>query len=157
MSATMNTDAGVGGGDLHCIRPPCSVSSDAGAHITQFSEAGQTSQLLGHWVREREALSLEAAVRRITSAPADIFGIPDRGRLAPGLAADVTVFDPATIACHEEEIVTRHAGRRAAVRPARQRHPVVLRQRDAGHPRRTSARSARGHGRGTRCARRVMR
>ena len=79
--------------------------SDAGAHITQFSEAGQTSQLLGHWVRERQALSLEAAVRLITGAPAEIFGIPDRGRLAPGLAADITVFDPRTIACHEEEIV----------------------------------------------------
>jgi len=44
-------------------------------------------------------------VRLITAAPADIFGIPDRGRLAPGLAADITVFDPGTIACHEEEIV----------------------------------------------------
>jgi len=104
MSATMNTDAGsVAEIFLH----PTAVLglSDAGAHITQFSEAGQTSQLLGHWVRERRALSLEAAVRLITSAPAEIFGIPDRGRLAPGLAADITVFDPDTIACHEEEIV----------------------------------------------------
>ena len=40
-----------------------------------------------------------------TSAPAEIFGIPDRGRLAPGLAADITIFDPRAIACHEEEIV----------------------------------------------------
>ena len=104
MSATMNTDAG---SVAEIFMHPSAVLglSDAGAHITQFSEAGQTSQLLGHWVRERQALSLEAAVRLITSAPADIFGIPDRGRLAPGLAADVTVFDPGTIACHEEEIV----------------------------------------------------
>jgi N-acyl-D-aspartate/D-glutamate deacylase len=104
MSATMNTDASsVAEIFLH----PSAVLglSDAGAHITQFSEAGQTSQLLGHWVRERQALPLEAAVRLITSAPADIFGIPDRGRLAPGLAADITVFDPRTIACHDEEIV----------------------------------------------------
>jgi N-acyl-D-aspartate/D-glutamate deacylase len=104
LSATMNTDAAsVAEIFLH----PTAVLglSDAGAHITQFSEAGQTSQLLGHWVRERRALSLEAAVRLITSAPAEIFGIPDRGRLAPGLAADITVFDPATIACHEEEVV----------------------------------------------------
>ena len=56
-------------------------------------------------MRERQALSIETAVRLITSRPAEIFGIPDRGRLAPGLAADVTVFDPTTIACHEEEIV----------------------------------------------------
>jgi N-acyl-D-aspartate/D-glutamate deacylase len=104
MSATMNTDAAA---VAEIFLHPTAVLglSDAGAHITQFSEAGQTSQLLGHWVRERQALPLEAAVRLITSAPAEIFGIPDRGRLAPGLAADITVFDPRTIACHEEEIV----------------------------------------------------
>ena len=104
MSATMNTDAAA---VAEIFLHPSAVLglSDAGAHITQFSEAGQTSQLLGHWVRERGALSLEAAVRLITSAPAEIFGIPDRGRLAPGLAADITIFDPRAIACHEEEIV----------------------------------------------------
>lgn len=103
-TATMNTDAGA---VAEIFMHPTSVLglSDAGAHITMFSEAGQTSQLLGHWVRERRALSIEAAVRLITSAPADIFGIPDRGRLQPGLAGDITVFDPATIACHDEEIV----------------------------------------------------
>ena len=104
LAATMNTDSGA---VAEIFMHPSAVLglSDAGAHITMFSEAGQTSQLLGHWVRERGALSLEAAVRLITSAPAEIFGIPDRGRLAPGLAADITVFDLATIACHEEEIV----------------------------------------------------
>jgi N-acyl-D-amino-acid deacylase len=104
MSATMNTDAG---SVAEIFTHPSAVLglSDAGAHITQFSEAGQTSQLLGHWVRERGALPLEAAVRLITGAPAEVFGIPDRGRLAPGLAGDITVFDPGTIACHEEEIV----------------------------------------------------
>jgi len=104
MSATMNTDAA---SVAEIFMHPTAVLglSDAGAHITQFSEAGQTSQLLGHWVRERQALTLEAAVRLITSAPAEIFGIPDRGRLAPGLAGDVTIFDRDTIACHEEEIV----------------------------------------------------
>jgi N-acyl-D-amino-acid deacylase len=79
--------------------------SDAGAHLTLFCEAGQTSRLLGHWVRERKALSLEEAVRRITSMPADLFGIGDRGRLRAGLAADVVVFDPATIGSHEPELV----------------------------------------------------
>jgi len=103
-TATMNTDAGA---VAEIFTHPRAVLglSDAGAHITMFSEAGQTSELLGTWVRERQALSVEAAVRLITSAPADIFGIPDRGRLAPGLAADITIFDPKTIACHEEEIV----------------------------------------------------
>jgi N-acyl-D-aspartate/D-glutamate deacylase len=79
--------------------------SDAGAHLTLFCEAGQTSRLLGHWVRERQALALEEAVRRITSMPADVFGLPDRGRLAPGLAADLVAFDPATIADHPPELV----------------------------------------------------
>jgi N-acyl-D-aspartate/D-glutamate deacylase len=104
LAATMNTDAA---SVAEIFMHPAAVLglSDAGAHITMFSEAGQTSQLLGHWVRERRALTLEAAVRLITGAPAEIFGIPDRGRLAPGLAADITVFDPETIACHEEEIV----------------------------------------------------
>jgi N-acyl-D-aspartate/D-glutamate deacylase len=104
LAATMNTDADA---VAEIFTHPSAVLglSDAGAHITMFSEAGQTSQLLGHWVRERQAISLEAAVRLITSAPAEIFGIPDRGRLAPGLVADITVFDPDTIACHEEEIV----------------------------------------------------
>src|SRR5262249_12024797 len=103
-TATMNTDAAA---VAEIFTHPAAVLglSDAGAHITMFSEAGQTSQLLGHWVRERGALPLETAVRLVTAAPAEIFGIPDRGRLAPGLAADITVFDPDTSACHEEEIV----------------------------------------------------
>jgi N-acyl-D-aspartate/D-glutamate deacylase len=79
--------------------------SDAGAHLTLFCEAGQTTRFLGHWVRERRALSLEEAVRRITSMPADIFGLSDRGRLAPGLAADIVVFDPASITDHPPELV----------------------------------------------------
>ncbi len=79
--------------------------SDAGAHLTLFCEAGQTSRLLGHWVRERGALSLEDAVRRITSMPAELFGLADRGRLAPGLAGDVVVFDPAAITDHPPELV----------------------------------------------------
>jgi N-acyl-D-amino-acid deacylase len=53
--------------------------------------------VLGTWVRDRKALSLVEAVRRMTSDPADLFGIRDRGRLKPGLAADVAIFDPATV------------------------------------------------------------
>ena len=94
-----------GGRDLHAPAPPCSGLSDAGAHITMFSEAGQTSQLLGHWVRERQALSLEAAVRLITARRRRSSASPTAAGSRPGLAADITVFDPKTIACHEEEIV----------------------------------------------------
>ncbi len=73
--------------------------SDAGAHASQLCDACAPTELLGTWVRERGVLSLEEAVRRLTSQPAEVFGIAGRGRLAPGLAADVTVFDPATVGC----------------------------------------------------------
>ena len=72
--------------------------SDAGAHVGQLCDAPQATDLLAHWVRERQVLPLEEAVRRLTSAQADLFGFGDRGRLRPGLAADVVVFDPDTIA-----------------------------------------------------------
>jgi N-acyl-D-aspartate/D-glutamate deacylase len=60
-------------------------------------DCGYPTYLLGTWVREREALSLEEAIRRLTSDPADMFGITDRGRLHSGLAADIVVFDPTTV------------------------------------------------------------
>jgi N-acyl-D-aspartate/D-glutamate deacylase len=73
--------------------------SDAGAHASQLCDAGLPTDLLGRWVREKRVLSLEQAVRRLTSEPADLLGLKDRGRLAAGCAADVTVFDPATVGC----------------------------------------------------------
>src|SRR2546423_2047063 len=71
---------------------------DGGAHLDMLCDSGYPTYVLGTWVRERKALTLEEAVRRMTSDPADFFGIRDRGRLAPGLAADVTIFDPVTVA-----------------------------------------------------------
>ncbi|MGH8619726.1 MAG: N-acyl-D-amino-acid deacylase family protein [Burkholderiales bacterium] len=71
--------------------------SDGGAHVDMFCEAGYTTYMLGHWVREKKALTLEHAVKRMTSEPADFLGIADRGRLKAGLAADIVVFDPATV------------------------------------------------------------
>jgi N-acyl-D-amino-acid deacylase len=73
--------------------------SDAGAHASQLCDACFSTHLLGRWVRERGTLTVEQAVRMLTSRPAEVMGISDRGRLAPGLAADVTVFDPATVGC----------------------------------------------------------
>jgi len=102
--ATMNTDA-ASVAEIFSHERSLIGLSDAGAHLTLFCEAGQTSRLLGHWVRERGALSLEEAVRRITAMPADLFGLRDRGRLAAGLAADITIFDPRTIADHEPELI----------------------------------------------------
>jgi len=70
---------------------------DGGAHLDMLCDAGYPTYVLGTWVRERKVLSLEEAVRRMTSDPADFFGISDRGRIAPGKAADIVLFDPATI------------------------------------------------------------
>jgi N-acyl-D-aspartate/D-glutamate deacylase len=70
---------------------------DGGAHMSQLCDACYATHLLGHWVREDKALSLEQAVHQLTQRPADIFGLTDRGRLVAGLPADVVVFDPRTV------------------------------------------------------------
>jgi len=71
--------------------------SDAGAHLTFFNDAGYGLHLLGHWVRELKIFDLAEGVRRLTSHPARIFGIRDRGVLKPGNWADLLLFDPATV------------------------------------------------------------
>ena len=71
--------------------------SDAGAHASQLCDACFSTHLLGYWVREKGVLSLEEGVRTLTSRPAEVFGILDRGRLSPGVPADVVVFDAETI------------------------------------------------------------
>jgi N-acyl-D-aspartate/D-glutamate deacylase len=71
--------------------------SDAGAHLTFLCDAGFGLHFLGHWVRERGLMPLAEAVRRLTSEPADAFGIRDRGRLVPGACADMLLFDPHTV------------------------------------------------------------
>ena len=71
--------------------------SDAGAHASQLCDACFATYLLGRWVRDKQAIALPEAIRMLTSRPAEVFGISDRGRLAPGLAADVVVFDPASV------------------------------------------------------------
>ncbi|MGH8629662.1 MAG: amidohydrolase family protein, partial [Burkholderiales bacterium] len=70
---------------------------DGGAHVDMLCDSGYPTYLLGTWVREREVLSLPEAIRRLTSDPAGLFGIRDRGRLLPGLAADIAIFDPQTV------------------------------------------------------------
>lgn len=73
--------------------------SDAGAHASQLCDGCFSTHLLSHWVRDKQALSLEAAVRLLTSRSAEVFEIPERGVLREGYKADVTVFDPATVGC----------------------------------------------------------
>jgi len=81
------------------LRHPHSLVSlsDAGAHLTFFNDAGFGLHLLGYWVRERGTLGLAQAARKLTHDPAALFGIAGRGALAPGHAADLLLFDPATV------------------------------------------------------------
>ncbi|MGE0487507.1 MAG: amidohydrolase family protein [Gammaproteobacteria bacterium] len=71
--------------------------SDAGAHASQLCDACLSTYLLRRWVREKRVFALEEAVRMLTTRPAEVFGITDRGRLAVGMAADIVLFDPATV------------------------------------------------------------
>ena len=72
--------------------------SDAGAHLTFFCDAGFGLHLMGHWSRDLGVLDLAQAVHRLTGQPAKLFGIANRGMLAEGKAADLMLFDPATVA-----------------------------------------------------------
>jgi len=81
------------------IRHPYSqvTLSDAGAHLAFLCDAGFGLHLFGHWARERGDLTLEQAVQTVTSRPADLYRIRDRGRLVAGAWADLILFDPATV------------------------------------------------------------
>ncbi len=71
--------------------------SDAGAHLTFFNDAGFGLHLLGHWARDKGVLSTGEAVRRLTAHPAQVFGMPGRGAIREGFAADLLLFDPKTV------------------------------------------------------------
>jgi N-acyl-D-aspartate/D-glutamate deacylase len=81
------------------LKHPASLVSlsDAGAHLTFFNDAGFGLHLLGHWVRERGALTIAEAAWRLTGQPAALFGIRERGALKAGYHADLLLFDPATV------------------------------------------------------------
>jgi N-acyl-D-aspartate/D-glutamate deacylase len=80
--------------------------SDGGAHVTRRCDSHFSTFLLSFWVRQRQAMSLEAAVRKLTFMGASIFGLHDRGLIRPGLAGDIVVFDPDTVAPGNLEEVT---------------------------------------------------
>jgi len=93
---TLNSDEAAVGRML--THPHSMVSlSDAGAHLTFFCDAGYGLHLLGHWVRELGVLRLAEAVRRLSSHPAKIFGMRERGALITGHHADLLLFDPACV------------------------------------------------------------
>ena len=86
---------------------------DGGAHVDMLCDAGYPTYLLGTWVREKQAITLEEGVRKLTSDPADLFGLKDRGRLRQGRAG--RRGDLRSRAHRLEE------PRRAALRPAGRR------------------------------------
>jgi N-acyl-D-amino-acid deacylase len=79
--------------------------SDAGAHLIYDAGFGYATRLLGYWVREKQIMTVEEAVRKLTFMVASIFGLPDRGLLRRGMAADLCVFDPATVRECDAEMV----------------------------------------------------
>lgn len=78
---------------------------DAGAHVSQIMDSGWASFVLAHWVRDTGVYSLEEAVRRMTTAPARVIGLRDRGRLAVGLRADINVLDAQKVSECQPRIV----------------------------------------------------
>lgn len=94
---------------------------DGGAHVDMLCDAGYPTYLLGTWVREKQAITLEEGVRKLTSDPADLFGLKDRGRLAKGAPADVAIFDPGRIGStnHGERRYDLPGGAKRIVMPSK--------------------------------------
>jgi N-acyl-D-amino-acid deacylase len=78
--------------------PRVMVSSDGAIHGEHPRGAGSFPRFLARYVREGKVVSLEEGVRKMTSLPASVLGLSDRGRIVPGMKADLVVFDPATVA-----------------------------------------------------------
>ncbi|HTR83602.1 MAG TPA: amidohydrolase family protein [Reyranella sp.] len=93
--------------------------SDAGAHLIYMCDAGFGLHFLARWVRERGDFDIVEGVRKLTSHPADLYGIPDRGRIALGAHADLLLFDPASVGVSAAERVADlpGGGRRTIRRP----------------------------------------
>jgi N-acyl-D-amino-acid deacylase len=79
--------------------------SDAGAHMGYDARFGYCTAFLGRWVRDYGIMKLEEAVSKLTFHVASLFGLGDRGLVRPGFAADLAIFDPATINTLEPEYV----------------------------------------------------
>jgi len=84
---------------LGMMRHPRSVVtfSDSGAHVSQIMDSSIQTHLLGHWVRDRQALTLEQAIRKITFELASFWGLHGRGLLREGNFGDVVIFNPETV------------------------------------------------------------
>ena len=92
---------------LQIMRHPRTVTtfSDSGAHVSQLMDSSLQTHLLYHWVRTKQAFTLEQAVRMLALVPATYWGFHDRGLIREGMAADFVVFDPDTIMAEMPEVV----------------------------------------------------
>ena len=92
---------------LELMKHPRSVVtfSDSGAHVSQIMDSSLQTHLLSHWVREKQAFTLEEAVKMLSCDNATQFGFHDRGLLREGLAADIVVFDADTVGARMPEVV----------------------------------------------------
>lgn len=92
---------------LEMMQHPRSVVtfSDSGAHVSQIMDSSLQTHLLGHWVREKQAVTLEEAVRMLSFVPASQWGMTGRGLLREGYAADIVVFDPDRVSPTMPELV----------------------------------------------------
>ncbi len=102
--------------------------SDGGAHVDMLCDAGYCTYLIGTWSRDKGAMTLEHAVKRLTSEPADFFNLRGRGRIAAGNPADLAIFDYNTIGSPKRAEIRNDlpGGGRRLVMPARGvQHTVV--------------------------------
>jgi N-acyl-D-amino-acid deacylase len=101
--------------------------SDGGAHVQFQSGFGFSTRLLAEWVREKQIMSLEKAVRRLTFESASIFGLYDRGLLQPGMVADIVIFDPDTVKpLPLETVYDFPAGAKRIKEPAQGIHMTIV-------------------------------
>jgi N-acyl-D-aspartate/D-glutamate deacylase len=107
---------------LELMRHPRTVTtfSDSGAHVSQLMDSSLQTHVLSHWVRAKQAFTLEQAVRMLTLVPATLWGFADRGLIREGMAADLVVFDPDTVSAEMPQVVDDlPAGARRLVQRAR--------------------------------------
>ena len=92
---------------LDMMKHPRSVItfSDSGAHVSQIMDSSLQTHLLSYWVREKQAMTLEDAIKQITYNTATMWGLHDRGLIREGMAADLVVFDADTIGAKMPEVV----------------------------------------------------
>lgn len=92
---------------LDMMKHPRSVItfSDSGAHVSQIMDSSLQTHLLSYWVREKQAMTLEEAVKQITYNTATMWGLHDRGLIREGMAADLVVFDADTIGARMPDVV----------------------------------------------------